>query len=58
MDELVDPLNEVMADDTEFACLRAFVFFDPCEYLPIYNFLSTFFSEISFIHIKPGVYFT
>ncbi|KAK9497642.1 hypothetical protein O3M35_004332 [Rhynocoris fuscipes] len=29
MDELVTPLNEVQIDDTEFACLKAIVFFDP-----------------------------
>ncbi|XP_073999671.1 hepatocyte nuclear factor 4-gamma-like isoform X2 [Rhodnius prolixus] len=29
MDELVVPLNEVQIDDTEFACLKAIVFFDP-----------------------------
>ncbi|XP_029050809.1 hepatocyte nuclear factor 4-gamma isoform X2 [Osmia bicornis bicornis] len=29
MDELVKPLNEVQIDDTEFACLKAIVFFDP-----------------------------
>ncbi|XP_015610177.1 hepatocyte nuclear factor 4-gamma isoform X2 [Cephus cinctus] len=29
MDELVKPLNEIQIDDTEFACLKAIVFFDP-----------------------------
>ncbi|XP_014243594.1 hepatocyte nuclear factor 4-gamma isoform X3 [Cimex lectularius] len=29
MDELVRPLTEVQIDDTEFACLKAIVFFDP-----------------------------
>lgn len=29
MDELVKPLNDVQIDDTEFACLKALVFFDP-----------------------------
>lgn len=29
MDELVRPLTEVHIDDTEFACLKAIVFFDP-----------------------------
>lgn len=32
MDELVKPLNEVQIDDTEFACLKAIVFFDPSKY--------------------------
>lgn len=32
MDELVKPLNDVQIDDTEFACLKAIVFFDPSEY--------------------------
>lgn len=31
MDELVVPLNEVQIDDTEFACLKAIVFFDPSK---------------------------
>ncbi|XP_049267664.1 LOW QUALITY PROTEIN: hepatocyte nuclear factor 4-gamma-like, partial [Rhipicephalus sanguineus] len=31
MDELVTTLREVHIDDTEFACLRAIVFFDPRE---------------------------
>lgn len=29
LDELVKPLNDVQIDDTEFACLKAIVFFDP-----------------------------
>ncbi|RLU17373.1 hypothetical protein DMN91_009607 [Ooceraea biroi] len=29
MDELVKPLSDVQIDDTEFACLKAIVFFDP-----------------------------
>ncbi|XP_028966744.1 hepatocyte nuclear factor 4-alpha [Galendromus occidentalis] len=29
MDELIIPLREVHVDDTEFACLKAIVFFDP-----------------------------
>lgn len=32
MDELVKPMTEVQVDDTEFACLKAIVFFDPSEY--------------------------
>lgn len=32
MDELVKPLSEVQIDDTEFACLKAIVFFDPSEF--------------------------
>lgn len=31
MDELVKPLKEVQIDDTEFACLKAIVFFDPSK---------------------------
>lgn len=31
MDELVKPLTEVQIDDTEFACLKAIVFFDPSK---------------------------
>ncbi|XP_074037460.1 hepatocyte nuclear factor 4 isoform X3 [Leptinotarsa decemlineata] len=29
IDELVKPMNDVQIDDTEFACLKAIVFFDP-----------------------------
>ena len=29
LDELVRPLREVQIDDSEFACLKAIVFFDP-----------------------------
>lgn len=45
LDELVKPLNDVQIDDTEFACLKAIVFFDPSKqifnstvdtYLPTY----------------------
>lgn len=32
MDELVKPLAEVQIDETEFACLKAIVFFDPSKY--------------------------
>lgn len=36
MDELIKPLKEVQIDETEFACLKAIVFFDPGWYkLPI-----------------------
>lgn len=31
MDEIVKPLREIDIDDTEFACLKAIVFFDPSE---------------------------
>ncbi|ESO82793.1 hypothetical protein LOTGIDRAFT_108689, partial [Lottia gigantea] len=29
LDELVQPLREIQIDDTEFACIKAIVFFDP-----------------------------
>ena len=29
MRELVDPFRKICVDDTEFACLKAIVFFDP-----------------------------
>lgn len=29
LDEIVQPLRDVQVDDTEFACLRTIVFFDP-----------------------------
>ncbi|KAK6616814.1 Transcription factor HNF-4, partial [Polyplax serrata] len=29
MDELVKPLTDIRIDDTEFACLKAIIFFDP-----------------------------
>lgn len=31
MDELTTTLREAHVDDTEFACLKAIVFFDPCK---------------------------
>ena len=34
MDELVDVLRDVQIDVTEFAILKAIVFFDPSEYCP------------------------
>ena len=40
MDELVKPLNEVQIDDTEFACLKAIVFFDPSKFPHLYLSLS------------------
>ena len=40
MDELVKPLTEVQIDDTEFACLKAIVFFDPSKYGELFNFFS------------------
>lgn len=33
LDELVTPMREVQLDDTEYACLKALVFFDPSEFL-------------------------
>lgn len=41
MDELVKPLTEVQIDDTEFACLKAIVFFDPSEINVFFGLLST-----------------
>ncbi|KAE9526172.1 hypothetical protein AGLY_013803 [Aphis glycines] len=35
LDELVKPLNDVQIDDTEFACLKAIVFFDPSKQIII-----------------------
>jgi len=29
LDELIEPLREVQIDDTELACLKTIVFFDP-----------------------------
>lgn len=31
MDELVKPLKKADIDDTEFACIKAIVFFDPSK---------------------------
>lgn len=31
MDELVQPMNEIQINDTEFACLKAILFFDQCK---------------------------
>ena len=35
LDELVAPMREVQIDDSEFACMKAIVFFDPGEYFKI-----------------------
>lgn len=32
IDELVKPLQDVQVDDSEFACLKAIVFFDPSKW--------------------------
>ena len=32
LDELVRPLRDVQIDDSEFACVKAIVFFDPRQY--------------------------
>lgn len=39
IDELVKPMTEVQVDDTEFACLKAIVFFDPSKFAPLNFFL-------------------
>lgn len=31
LDELVNPLKELGLDETEFACLKALIFFNPCK---------------------------
>lgn len=40
MEELVKPFNEVQIDDTEFACLKAIVFFDPSKHIIYTNNLN------------------
>lgn len=37
MDELVEPLKKIKIDDTEFACLKALVFFDPSKCVSLIN---------------------
>jgi len=37
MDELVKPLAEANIDDTEFACLKAIVFFDPRKFFLLFQ---------------------
>lgn len=32
MDEIVSPMNELDVDDTEYACLKAIVFFNPGKF--------------------------
>lgn len=32
LDELVQPMKDVQMDESEFACLKAIVFFDPGKY--------------------------
>lgn len=41
MDEIVKPLCEIDIDDTEFACLKAIVFFDPSKYSTPYLYKNT-----------------
>lgn len=33
LDELVQPMKDVQMDESEFACLKAIVFFDPGRYI-------------------------
>lgn len=46
LDELVKPLNDVQIDDTEFACLKAIVFFDPSK-----NNINLFYYNIMLLEI-------
>lgn len=41
MDELINPMREIRVDDTEFACLKAIMFFDPRIFL-LYVLYKTF----------------
>lgn len=41
LDELIDPLRDVQIDDTELACLKTIVFFDPGFYMYYINRLLT-----------------
>lgn len=55
MDELVKPMTEVQIDDTEFACLKAIVFFDPSMFLMSMHFLHFeryFYCYFSFLDAK------
>lgn len=67
MDELVRPLREVQIDDSEFACLKAIVFFDPSEYdapnlqelifkvfqISSFSFDDFFFNFQKVYHVRP-----
>jgi len=33
LDEIIEPLREIQIDDTELACLKAIIFFDPGQFL-------------------------
>ena len=35
LDELVQPLRDVNIDETEFACMKAIVFFDPGKFVVV-----------------------
>jgi len=46
LDELIEPLRDVQVDDTELACLKTVVFFDPGVYNPVDCKLITYKVEI------------
>lgn len=37
LDELVQPMKDVQMDESEFACLKAIVFFDPGRYISFFQ---------------------
>lgn len=43
MDEVVSVLQEIDIDDTEFACLKAIVFFDPSKLQLVYSIRKNYF---------------
>lgn len=42
LDEIVEPMKEVQMDDTELACLKTIVFFDPGKLLFIHRYYVIF----------------
>lgn len=48
IDELVKPFRDINIDDTEFACLKAIVFFDPSK---CYNILYSDKSLLTLQHV-------
>lgn len=42
IDEIVKPLQEVEIDDSEFACLKGIIFFDPGKIIPLFFFTRSF----------------
>jgi len=45
MDEIVEPLRDIQIDDTELACLKTVVFFDPGELFSVLSVCHLYYSS-------------